>query len=121
MILFLKLFFVLAAAHFLFDFPLQGQYLADGKNRFKPIPGTPWYWCMGGHCMLHAAAVYLITGSIILGFAELLAHLWLDDAKCAGDSTFDRDKICHLTFKLIWACCAMSWDYHSPLLKGLIQ
>jgi hypothetical protein len=38
----LKLFLLLLVVHALCDYPLQGGFLARGKNEINPIPGVPW-------------------------------------------------------------------------------
>ena len=49
--------FVLVVAHFLCDFPLQGDFLAKAKNPEAPLPGVPWQWAMLAHAAIHAGAV----------------------------------------------------------------
>lgn len=92
----------LFAAHALADFPLQGDFLTKGKNRFNPLPGVPWYWCMMAHCLIHAGAVTLITGKWWLGVAEFMVHFVVDDLKCGGHTTFDEDQHIHYFCKVVW-------------------
>lgn len=100
--------FVLLVCHALCDYPLQGDFLAKGKNRFNPLPGVPWYWCLGAHAMIHAGAVYLVTGSFGLGLLELIAHAAIDDRKCAGKFGFDMDQGLHICCKLLWIVIGIS-------------
>lgn len=94
--------FLLIAAHCLCDYPLQGDFLAKGKNRWNPLPGIPWYQCLAAHAMIHAGAVALITGSLWLGIMELIAHFAIDHAKCAGWFGFDVDQALHVICKITW-------------------
>lgn len=105
----LHLLFLLFAAHFLCDYPLQGDFLAKGKNRFNPLPGIPWYWCMLAHCFIHAGAVYLITGNPFLGIVELAIHFKQDDMKCAGELSFNGDQLLHLWAKVVYVAVVMVW------------
>lgn len=113
----LELFFALLIGHAVCDYPLQGDFLARGKNRFSPLPGIPWYWCMGAHAAIHAGAVWALTGAWWLGALELIAHWWIDDWKCKANTTavnpetlkllFDRDQLNHITCKAMWV--ALLW------------
>ena len=98
---------LLLAAHCLCDYPLQGDFLARGKNAFAPLPGVPWYQCMFAHAMIHAGAVALITGKWYLGAAEFIVHFAIDHMKCRGDfgpgaRAFNFDQLLHIGFKVLW-------------------
>jgi hypothetical protein len=100
--------FLLFAAHGLCDYPLQGDFLARGKNHKLPLPGVPWYQCLIAHSFIHAGAVALILGSLGLGIAELAAHFAIDFSKSAGYfgtnpiRAFNIDQACHIVCKLGW-------------------
>ena len=109
-------FLLLCAGHALCDYPLQGDFLAKGKNRWKAIPGVPWYQCLFAHALIHAGMVYLITGVLWMGLAELAIHAFVDYAKCAewfgsqtygtegiNSSAFNIDQAIHYGCKLLWA------------------
>jgi hypothetical protein len=97
-----KLLFFLLAAHALCDYPLQGDFLAKGKNQTSPIPGVPWRQCLWAHSMIHAGAVLLITGSIWLAIAELVCHWCIDYSKSAGRLSFNQDQFAHIACKVVW-------------------
>lgn len=97
-------FFALVVGHCLADYPLQGDFLARGKNRFNPIPGVPWYQCMAAHCIIHAGVVGLITGSTVCAIAELTFHLVIDSYKCANEISYDSDQLIHILCKLVYVC-----------------
>lgn len=95
---------ILIGAHFLADFPLQGDYLAKAKNRHGGgISGTPWWIALGGHAFIHGAVVTLITGFWILGLCEILLHILIDDLKCAQKISYIQDQLLHIACKIIYA------------------
>jgi hypothetical protein len=100
--------FLLLAAHCLCDYPLQGDFLARGKNHLAPLPGVPWYQCLLAHSFIHAGAVTLILGNLSLGLAELTAHILIDWSKCDGrfganpEKAFNIDQSLHIICKITW-------------------
>jgi Protein of unknown function (DUF3307) len=98
----LSLIWWLWIGHFLCDFPLQGDFLARGKNHTAPLSGVPWFWCLLAHSAIHAGWVFLITGSGVLSLLELCVHALLDYNKSAGHFDFGTDQTLHLVCKLIW-------------------
>lgn len=94
--------FLLITGHFLADYPLQGDFLARGKNRTAPIPGVPFWQCLGAHAFIHGGIVALITGNVWLGIAEVICHAVIDNAKCVGNISFNEDQVLHLICKLLW-------------------
>jgi len=105
----MELLFLLVAAHALCDFPLQGEAMGAGKNRHKNTGGAygadfpPWYAWLGAHGLIHGGAVYLITGSWLLGGIETLVHMAIDDLKCDGRISFDQDQLLHIACKVGYA------------------
>jgi hypothetical protein len=95
----------LLAAHALCDYPLQGDFLAKGKNHRNPLPGVPWYQCLIAHAIIHAGAVALITGSFTIGMCEFTVHLVTDWCKCEGKLTFNHDQAIHVACKIAWWAC----------------
>jgi hypothetical protein len=100
----LEMFLVLVAVHALCDYPLQGDFLARAKNRGAPMPGVPWWQAMSAHAAIHGGSVALITGSIWLGLAEFCAHFIIDDLKCSGRISFNKDQAAHIGCKMAWVC-----------------
>ena len=105
----LKALFALCIGHAVADFPLQGEYLATGKNRRFLIrmqdPSRPphiWVVCMAAHCLIHAGSVWLITGSALLAAVELVIHCAIDVAKCEGKTTFNQDQALHVLCKMAY-------------------
>jgi|SRR6185503_113777 len=94
---------ILFAGHALCDYPLQGDFMARGKNHKAPIPGIPWQHCLAAHALIHAGMVYLITSSLWFALAELVIHCATDYAKCNGNIDFQEDQFVHYACKLLWA------------------
>lgn len=105
--------FLLILGHFVADYPLQSEFMARGKNAFRPIdpatippgqtPQTVWPWVLTAHAATHAAAVYIVTGSTILAGCELAAHWAIDYGKCGNRFGIHTDQAMHLGCKVVWA------------------
>lgn len=116
------LWFVLCLGHFVADYPLQSDFIAKGKNRFRPVdpasippgqtPMTVWPWVLTAHAATHGAAVYLILGSPALAMAELLSHWLIDYGKCANRYGIHLDQAAHLVCKLLWAVIFVIGGHH---------
>jgi hypothetical protein len=102
---------LLMVAHFLCDYPLQGDFLARAKNPHTSMPGVSWQQAMFAHAAIHAGAVYLITGMWWWALAELVLHAFIDLDKCAGHISFNKDQAFHLSLKVLYASCiALGWS-----------
>ena len=111
-----QVFFLLAIGHALMDYPLQGEFLASCKNRQfllqRADPARPpsiWIVCMTCHCLLHAAAVWLITGCVVLACVEFVLHFVIDVAKCEGLTSFNQDQLLHFGCKVAYVAAAAFW------------
>lgn len=91
---------MLLAAHALCDYPLQGEFLSQGKN--SKISGVPWYQCMTAHCLIHAGAVTLVTGIWGFGVLEFVLHFMIDYMKVKGLTSFNEDQAMHVGCKLVY-------------------
>lgn len=89
---------LLIAAHFVADYPLQGDFLAKAK-----ADGPLRVWHLFGHSAIHGGAVLLITGSLLLALLETAAHMAIDEAKVRGWTTFAQDQALHVVCKIAWA------------------
>jgi hypothetical protein len=58
---------------------------------------------MAAHCLMHAGAMWVITGSLSLALVEFVLHWIIDVAKCSGKTNFHIDQLMHYTCKLIYA------------------
>lgn len=112
------LFFLLCLGHFVADYPLQSDFIAKGKNRFRAVdpasippgqtPQTVWPWVLTAHAGTHGAAVYLITGLPVLAALEMLSHWLIDYGKCANRYGIHADQAMHIACKALWAIIAVS-------------
>ncbi|WP_102958405.1 DUF3307 domain-containing protein [Mangrovicella endophytica] len=88
---------LMISGHFVCDYPLQGTFLASAK-----VQGPLRLWHLFGHSAIHGGAVGLITGSTVLGIAETLAHMIIDELKTRGVTSFAADQSLHMASKVIW-------------------
>lgn len=102
----MTIFWWLVVGHMLFDYPIQSDFLAKGKNHRNPLPGIPWGWCLAAHSLIHGGAVALITGSVVMGVIETVFHGWIDWLKCDGQIGFHQDQVIHLFCKAVFALAA---------------
>jgi len=100
----------LAIGHALSDFSLQGDYLSKTKNRHQQaataldegkIIGN-WVHSLSAHSLIHCGAVWLITGSALLGILEFALHWFIDFAKCENWTGFGADQFLHYLCKLLY-------------------
>lgn len=97
-----SLFFAFLVIHTLADFPLQGDYLARQKVRSTATCTTDWLIALTAHSIIHAGGVWLVTGSLGLGLAELVLHWLIDLAKGEGKFGVVVDQSLHLLCKLAY-------------------
>jgi hypothetical protein len=93
----LMLALMLLGAHWLADYPLQGEFLSGAKQN-----GPLRVYHLIAHAGIQGAGVALATGSIWLGLAEWLVHTIIDEAKVRGKTTFAQDQALHVTCKVVW-------------------
>lgn len=98
----LMLALMLLGAHWLCDYPLQGQFLSDAK-----VKGPLRFYHLWAHAGIHGAAVAVVTGSVWLGLAEWLAHTIIDELKVRGRTTFTLDQALHIVCKAVWLLIAV--------------
>ena len=100
----LQILFALIIAHVLFDYPLQGDFLAKYKNRHSEGGETTttglWIHCLTAHSLMHAGAVWAITGSFIIGLIELVLHWIIDFVKCEGITNIHTDQALHILCRI---------------------
>jgi hypothetical protein len=117
-------FFALLITHALGDFAWQGSFLSQAKNRNadhtlffpKGAPRGLWWTALVAHALIHAGGVWLVTGYVVLAFAELVLHSAIDYAKCEGWISFALDQTLHRICKLIYVallyanCAGLDWN-----------
>lgn len=99
--------FAMLIMHAIADFPLQGAFLAQGKNRHLANsefqgeePRALWFYCLTAHSLIQAGGVWLITGNAIIALIEFVIHWLLDYAKCEGWTNFHFDQLAHVACKI---------------------
>ena len=101
--------FELICGHALADFVLQPEAMGYGKNRHDKIHNKVqslfphWYYWMTAHALVHGGTVYLITGSLVLGFVETAIHWVTDYSKCEGWISIHQDQGIHIGCKVVYA------------------
>ena len=100
---YLSLLFWLVVVHAVADYPLQGDFLAKGKNHRDSIPGVPWWICLAAHATIHAGGVALVTGSLLMGGFEFVMHCMIDYSKCDRRFDFTTDQCLHILTKVVIA------------------
>lgn len=104
-----QLAFWFLVAHFVCDYPLQGDFLARGKGSFaEPLYGVPWWHCMTAHSMIHAGGVALVVGlitgnwtwAVVMGAAEAALHFVIDVMKCRKITGINTDQALHVVCKV---------------------
>ena len=98
----IEMFCLLIACHYLADFPLQGQFLSDAKNRNNDIGKYIWKHALFGHSCIHGLFVGLITGHVVLGLVEVLVHAMTDFLKCENRINFNQDQLIHVMSKFLY-------------------
>jgi len=95
----LAIFFALCVFHALADFPLQGEYLARQKVRSQADGRSEWLIALMAHSLIHAGAVWLVTGSKLLGLTELILHALIDGLKGQKVFGYLTDQLLHIACK----------------------
>jgi hypothetical protein len=106
----LALILKLIIGHALADFALQPTSMAMGKNRNRQWEGLKeekkyfpnWPYWLTAHALLHGGAVWLITGNMVLGIAEIVLHWIIDFAKCENWTNIHTDQLLHLICKGVY-------------------
>lgn len=96
----LEMLFWLLVAHAVCDFPLQNDYLARAKSAWGGH--AEWPWALAAHALIQGGGVALVTGNIVLGAAEAVAHAAIDHLKCGGHISYTVDQALHVACKLLW-------------------
>lgn len=102
------------AAHALFDYPLQGDWLSKAKNpKLDLVLGeTIWPMALASHAIIHAVAVHAITGSWVLASIEFAAHFLIDWSKCSGRFGYNVDQYLHVGCKVFYFVALLPFGAH---------
>ena len=113
----MALFFQFLVGHALGDYVFQRDIMATSKSRHAEIyktagKGFPgWYYWMGSHALVHGGAVFIISGSWILGVVETILHFIIDFSKCEHWISLHVDQVLHILCKAV---------YVYVILQGLV-
>ena len=122
--LILTLFFQMIIGHAIADFVLQPDAMGFGKNRNNDAQKTKgavfphWYYWMTSHALVHSGAVYIITGSIVLGLIELVLHWIIDFSKCEHWFNVHVDQSLHVACKIAYCVLIYQGVFEVNLLAG---
>lgn len=100
---FFEILSLLIFAHCLADYPLQGDFLAQGKSRHTPVGKVFWPHCLSAHSIIHGGMVGILTGSVVLFWLEAAIHAITDWMKCEGKISMRADQTIHYCCKIAWA------------------
>ena len=106
---FIALLFWLGVMHALCDSALQPPHLSKMKYRRNP-EGAGGQWVLGltSHALIHAGGVALVTGNVVLGMLEFMAHWAIDAGKGEGAYGCMADQALHGMCKVLWAGAAIA-------------
>lgn len=90
--------FALFIGHALADYPLQGPFLSAAKR----IKGPGGIYALALHGAIHGGFVWVITGNVWLGLAEMVIHAMIDRAKVGRLINFKTDQLLHGACKIAW-------------------
>lgn len=96
----IELLLLLLAAHWVADYPLQGDFLARAKADFASCEIRVYH--LVAHAGIHGGAVALVTGNVWLGLIEWALHSLIDEAKVRGKTTYGADQALHIICKLFY-------------------
>lgn len=99
---FFELLILLVMCHFVADYPLQSDFIANAKNHTTDLGKMFWKWVLPSHGAVHALFVLLVTQSFVLAIFEWVAHCVIDYLKCAGKITLNQDQWLHIGCKVLY-------------------
>ena len=110
----LYILFLMLAGHALGDFALQNQYMSDAKNKNTEHGKEVWWMVLSAHSLIHGAIVSIITGSLILGIAETIAHWVTDYFKSENKIDYKTDQFLHVIHKFLWFFILIAFGAAQP-------
>ena len=99
---FFNLFLLLVMGHFLGDFALQSDRMAQEKCAGAD-PTLPWWIWLTAYGAIHGLIVAVLSGLPLLGLCEWVVHGWIDYGKCRHRYSLVTDQLLHLSCKAAWA------------------
>ena len=90
---------LLLLGHAIGETVLQPRWIRFNKHR---ADSPRWIIGLGLHGLIHGAFVAVITGSLLLGLGEIIAHSLIDFGKGEGWYQAVPDQLMHASCKLAW-------------------
>jgi len=108
----INLFFLLVFGHCIADTTFQTDAMSRGKSRHNPInpdrvpvgqkPMKLWPMWLTHHAMIQGGVVYLLTGSFLCFYLEIISHWIIDFFKCESKYSPIEDQLLHLSMKSLY-------------------
>lgn len=113
---YLTLLLLLIWSHCLADYPLQGPYISEAKNRNTKLGEDIWWFILPTHAAIHAGFVGLLFAmygfmmhvpgwemlAMLFAGCELFSHTIIDYDKCDGELTHAQDQLAHIFCKVVY-------------------
>lgn len=101
----------LVVAHGVTDIALQHEWMGKYKYRqvatddeYTGVKDNPyWLWVLAAHSIINGGGVALVSGSVILGVVETIAHFAIDYGSTNKYYSFNVDQFLHGSCKVIYA------------------
>ncbi|MBO0141490.1 DUF3307 domain-containing protein [Agrobacterium sp. Ap1] len=94
---------MLVGVHWILDYPLQGDFLANAK-----FNGPLRFYHLVAHAGIQGTGVAVVffvfigPQAVWFGLSEWLAHIVIDELKVRGKTTFAVDQALHVICKALW-------------------
>jgi hypothetical protein len=101
----LTLLFWLFVAHAFGDYVFQTDVMSREKRRSSETELqkiVPWYYWLSAHALVHGGLIAAVTGSVVIGILETVAHWVIDFGKCEGWYGMKTDQLLHVLCKVMW-------------------
>ena len=107
----LEMFFKLCIGHAVADYWAQSSEMRQSKGWMGDVRSDPgavkvWPYALTAHALIHAGAVWLITGSVWFAVGELVLHWIIDFGKCSHWYSAHVDQGAHIGCKALWTLLA---------------
>lgn len=98
----LEMLFAMVVLHNIADYPLQGPFLSEAKNRNTALGAVYWPFALSAHALIQGGAVFLVTHNLVLALLESAIHAMTDWLKCEGEISMWQDQAIHYGCKVLW-------------------
>lgn len=105
----IETFFKLLIGHAVADFWAQSAEMRHAKGWKNAVEANGvkiWPYALTAHALIHAGAVWIITGNPWLGAAEFFWHWMIDYGRCSHWYHTHVDQSLHVGCKVMWTVLA---------------